>query len=286
MAPSDATYGLLQVSETFDSDLEGEDVGSASHGAQTVTTHGYGLLQVSESLNTDVEGNDFGSASHGGQAVTARGGARKYVKIFAMSVLLVGAVGIYFIGRSPSEVTQAQTSSEANADRFYEVEEDTPDSTPPPSGTVAGQLSMQVSNPDQFLTDPVALQATKESIAAIAGVPVTAVTDVKMLSMSGGSSNVQAVYTINAPDGNTNAVAEKINSSTPEADSQILTQKIADAGLSATYPDTSVQTAAATPGPTPNPCDTTLAPNPCDTTLAPNPCDTTQAPGMLARLFR
>merc|ERR1712222_306007 len=106
-----------------------------------------------------------------------------------------------------------------------------------------------------------------------------------------GSSNGQAVYTINAPEGNTNAVAEKINSSTPEADSQILTQKIADAGLSATYPDTSVQTASATPGPTPNPCDTTtLAPNTCDTTVAPGPApgpapapgpgDTTKAPGM------
>jgi len=68
------------------------------------------------------------------------------------------------------------------------------------------------------------------------------------------------------------------------------------AKLSSAYPDTSVQTADAAPGPTPNPCDTTLAPgpapaptpapNPCDTTLAPNPCDTTQPPGMLPRLFR
>merc|ERR1712060_583244 len=106
----------------------------------------------------------------------------------------------------------------------------------------------------------------------------------------------QAVYTIDAPDGNTDAIAEKINNSTPEADSAILSEKIAASGISATYPETKVVTIDATPGPTPNPCDTTLAPgpspaptpppNPCDTTLAPNPCDTTQAPGMLARLFR
>merc|ERR1712048_744408 len=135
--------------------------------------------------------------------------------------------------------------------------------------------------------DPEALQAVKESIARIADVPVSAVTDVQMLSMSGDNGNVKVLYTIDAPDGNTDAVAQRINSSTPEADSQILSEQIAAAGLSATYPDTKVNSVNATPGPTPNPCDTTTAsgptpgptwrptpaPNPCDTT--PNPCDTT-----------
>merc|ERR1719401_58364 len=98
-----------------------------------------------------------------------------------------------------------------------------------------------------------------------------------MLSMSGGSGNLQAVYTIDVPDGSANEVAQRLTSSSPDADSQILSDKIAAAGLSATYPETKVVSVSATPGPTtaPNPCDTTtLAPTP-----APNPCDTTTAAG-------
>merc|ERR1712224_176605 len=114
--------------------------------------------------------------------------------------------------------------------------------------------------------------------------------------MSGDNGNVKVVYTIDAPDGKTDEVAQRINSSTPEADSQILSEQIAAAGLSATYPDTKVNSANATPGPTPNPCDITTAPGPtpCDTTMAPgptpaptpgptpapvNPCGTTSVPG-------
>merc|ERR1719221_800908 len=135
-------------------------------------------------------------------------------------------------------------------------------------------MGMQVSNPDQFLTDPAALQAVKATIAEIAGVPVSTVTDVQMLSTSGASGNIQVVYTIDAPDGNANEIAQKINSSDLATDSKILSEQIAAAGISATYPETTVVSIDAKPGPTPAP---TPAPNPCDTTA--NPCGTTMAAG-------
>merc|ERR1712032_1190617 len=158
----------------------------------------------------------------------------------------------------------------------YEVSEDTADSTAPPGVTVVGQLRMQVSDPAKFAKDPAAMQAVKESIAKIAGVPVSAVKGVKMFPVSGASGMVQA-------------------------DFKILAGEIAAAGLSAKYPETKVVMISAsmnpcdtTPGPE-NPCDTTSATasptagpeNPCATTSAPeNPCGTTQATGVLAKIFR
>merc|ERR1740121_1711172 len=107
-----------------------------------------------------------------------------------MFVLLVGAVGIYSVARSTSDIAPAQPSDngydEAGDNRFYEVAQD--DSTPAPDTTVSGQLLMQVSNPAQFANDPSALNAVKESIAKIAGVPVTAVTDVTMVADSNGQA--------------------------------------------------------------------------------------------------
>merc|ERR1740122_432976 len=116
------------------------------------------------------------------------------------------------------------------------------------------------------------------------GVPVSAVKDVKMFPVLGASGEVQADFKIDALGDTANDVVDQISSSTPEANSQILSAAIAAAGLSAEYPETKVLMISATA----NPCDTTTAPvNPCATTLAPeNPCGTTQAPGMLARLFR
>jgi len=257
----------------------------------------YGLLSVSETSDTDLEDVGSGSAEHDGQAVKTRGGATKYVKMFAMLVLLVGAVGIYSVASSPPKVMKEKTSDEAGDNRFYEVGEDTtapPDSTAPPGVPVAGQMRMQVSDPAQFANDPGALQAVKESIAKIAGVPVSAVKDVKMFPVLGASGVVQADFKIDAPGDTANDVVDQISSSTPEANSQILSAAIAAAGLSAKYPETKVLMISATANPCDtttspeNPCATTLAPvNPCVTTLAPeNPCGTTQAPGMLARLFR
>jgi len=284
----------------------------------------YGLLQA----DTDIESVAGGLAAHDGGAVMTRGGATKYVKLLAMFVLLVGAVGIYSVASSTSEIAPAQPSDngydEAGDNRFYEVAQD--DSTPAPDTTVSGQLLMQVSNPAQFANDPSALNAVKESIAKIAGVPVTAVTDVTMVADSNGQ--VRADFKIDVPADTADSVAAAISSSTPEADSKILSDEIAAAGLSATYPETTVVTATAEvptpnpcvttagPNPGPNPCVTTPGPvtipppvttampvnpcdttpgsvttpgpvNPCGTTVAPaNPCDTTQAPGMLARIFR
>jgi len=257
----------------------------------------YGLIQLSESLNTDLEDVCSGSSAHERRAVTTHGRTTKHVKIFALLVLLVGAVWIYSMTSSTPEVSQATASNEAGEDRFYEVGEDTtapPDSTAPPGVTVVGQMRMQVSDPDQFASDPAALQAVKKSIAKIAGVPVSAVKDVKMFPVSGASGMVQADFKIDVPGDNADKVVERISSSTPEANSNILSAEIAAAGLSAKYPETKVVMINATANPcdtTPapqNPCDTTSAPaNPCATTLAPqNPCGTTQAPGMLARLFR
>merc|ERR1719517_245589 len=199
-----------------------------------------------------------------------------------MLVLLVGAVGIYSMTSSTPEVTNAQPSNQASEARFFEVSEDTADSTAPPGVTVVGQLRMQVSDPAQFASDPAAMQAVKKSIAIIAGVPVSAVKDVKMFPVSGASGMVQADFKIDVSADNADQVVERISSSTPKADSKILAEQIAAAGLSATYPETKVVMISATL----NPCDTTSAPasptpgpeNPCATTSAPeNPCATTSA---------
>merc|ERR1719343_904518 len=56
-----------------------------------------------------------------------------------MLVLLVGAVGIYSMASSTAEVTKAQPSNQASEAQFYEVSEDTADSTAPPGVTVVGQ---------------------------------------------------------------------------------------------------------------------------------------------------
>jgi len=251
----------------------------------------YVLLQVGETPLTDLEDVGRGSEPHEEAAVLARGGAGKYVKMFAMLVLLVGAVGIYSMASSTAEVTKAQPSNQASEAQFYEVSEDTADSTAPPGVTVVGQLRMQVSDPAKFAKDPAAMQAVKESIAKIAGVPVSAVKDVKMFPVSGASGMVQADFKIDVPADNADQVVERISSSTPEADSKILAGEIAAAGLSAKYPVTKVVTIGATL----NPCDTTPLPasttpgpvNPCVTTSAPaNPCGTTQAAGVFAKIFR
>merc|ERR1719499_232272 len=116
------------------------------------------------------------------------------------------------------------------------------------------------------------------------------------------NGQVRADFKIDVPADTADSVAARISNSTPEADSKILSDEIAAAGLSATYPETKVLTATAD-APTPNPCATTPGPNPgpnpCVTTPGPvttppsvttpmpvNPCDTTQAPGILARMFR
>merc|ERR1712032_981643 len=126
----------------------------------------------------------------------------------------------------------AQPSNQASEAQFYEVSEDTADSTAPPGVTVVGQLRMQVSDPAKFAKDPAAMQAVKESIAKIAGVPVSAVKGVKMFPVSGASGMVQADFKIDVPADNASA------------------------------------TASPTPGPE-NPCATTSAPeNPCGTTQA------------------
>merc|ERR1719517_1693 len=201
-----------------------------------------------------------------------------------MLVLFVGAVGIYSMASSTAEVTKAQPSNQASEAQFYEVSEDTADSTAPPGVTVVGQLRMQVSDPAKFAKDPAAMQAVKESIAKIAGVPVSAVKDVKMFPVSGASGLVQADFKIDVPSDNADQGVERISSSTPEADSKILAGEIAAAGLSAKYPETKVVMISAST----NPCDTTPGPeNPCATTSAPaNPCGTTQATGVLAKIFR
>merc|ERR1719237_366953 len=208
-----------------------------------------------------------------------------------MLVLLVGAVGIYSMASSTAEVTKAQPSNQASEAQFYEVSEDTADSTAPPVVTVVGQLRMQVSDPAQFAKDPAAMQAVKKSIAKIAGVPVSAVRDVKMFPVSGASGMVQADFKIDLPADNADQVVQRISSSTPEANSKILAGEIAAAGLSATYPVTKVVTIGATVNPcdtTPGPASTTPGPvNPCVTTAAPaNPCATTQAAGVFAKIFR
>merc|ERR1719174_802923 len=208
-----------------------------------------------------------------------------------MLVLLVGAVGIYSMASSTAEVTKAQPSNQASEAQFYEVSEDTADSTAPPGVTVVGQLRMQVSDPAKFAKDPAAMQAVKESIAKIAGVPVSAVRDVKMFPVSGASGMVQADFKIDLPADNADQVVQRISSSTPEANSKILAGEIAAAGLSATYPVTKVVTIGATVNPcdtTPGPASTTPGPvNPCVTTAAPaNPCATTQAAGVFAKIFR
>merc|ERR1719237_51289 len=208
-----------------------------------------------------------------------------------MMVLLVGGVGIYSMTSSTPGVTKAQPSDQASDALLYEVSEDAADSTAPPGVTVVGQLRMQVSDSAQFAKDPAAMQAVKESIAKIAGVPVSAVRDVKMFPVSGASGMVQADFKIDVPADNADQVVERISSSTPEADSKILAGEIAAAGLSAKYPETKVVMISAST----NPCDTTPGPeNPCDTTSASasstpapeNPCGTTQATGVLAKIFR
>merc|ERR1719476_519871 len=208
-----------------------------------------------------------------------------------MMVLLVGAVGIYSMTSSTPGVTKAQPSDRASEALLYEVSEDAADSTAPPGVTVVGQLRMQVSDPAQFAKDPAAMQAVKESIAKIAGVPVSAVRDVKMFPVSGASGMVQADFKIDVTADKADQVVERVSSSTPEADSKILAGEIAAAGLSAKYPVTKVVTIGATL----NPCDTTPLPasttpgpvNPCVTTSAPaNPCGTTQAAGVFAKIFR
>merc|ERR1740129_865779 len=116
-----------------------------------------------------------------------------------MLVLLAVAAGIYFVTSSPPKVTQAQPSdNEAVINQFYEVAQDT-DSTAPPGVTVVGQLRMQVSDPSQFANDPAALQAVKQSIAKIAGVPASAVKDLKMFPVVGASGVVQADFNIDVP---------------------------------------------------------------------------------------
>merc|ERR550525_1426741 len=86
------------------------------------------------------------------------------------------------------------------------------------------------------------------------------------------NGQVRADFKIDVPADTTESVAARISSSTPEADSKILSDEIAAAGLSATYPETKVVTATAEV-PTPNPCVTTPGPNP-----GPNPCITTPGP--------
>merc|ERR1719401_3413451 len=199
------------------------------------------------------------------------------------------AAGIYSVTKAPSRVAGAQPSNknydEAHENLFYEEAED---STPSPgSSTVSGMLSIQSSDPGQFANDPAALQSVTETIAAIAGVPASTVGDVSMTTVNG---EVQASFTITVPAGQADDVAAQISSSTPESDSAILSEKLDDAGLSATYPNSKVTAAEAAPGPGPtpapttDPCVTTPGPkpgptpaptnDPCDTTPA-NPCDTT-----------
>merc|ERR1739838_127534 len=134
-------------------------------------------------------------------------------------------------------------------------------STPPPeSATVTGVLSIEVANPDQFASDKAALEAVTKTVAEIAGVPVSAIEDVKMGNVDG---IVKADFTINVPADQADQVADKIKNSTPESDSAILSEKLDDAGISATYPDAKVTNAEAevptpapTPAPTPGPAPT------------------------------
>jgi len=251
----------------------------------------YTLLQTNGTADIDPEDVSSGFASYDEEAASSRVGVTKYAKALSVLLLLGMAVGIYSVANSPAGVVGAQPSGneyeEAHNNLFYEVGEDV-DSTPPPqSGTVVGQLGLSVSSPDAFANDPGAYQAVKETIGEIAGVPPSAVTDVELVSVNG---IVQANFKITPPAGRTAAeVAAQVSNSSPESDSAILSEKIADAGLSATYPDakvTAVQAAvegATTPAPvttTPvNPCATTPAPTPAPVTTVPvNPCTTTPAP--------
>merc|ERR1719240_410687 len=88
------------------------------------------------------------------------------------------------------------------------------------------------------------------------------------------NGEVQASFTITVPAGQADDVADTISNSTPESDSAILSEKLDDAGLSATYPDSKVTAAEAAPTPGPTPAPTT---DPCVTTPA-NPCVRTSAP--------
>jgi len=167
----------------------------------------YELIQVGETLDVDLEKAGSGSAANYGRAVTAHGGMTKYVSIVAM-LLLAGAAAIYSVTSSPPKVTQAYPSdNEAVVNQFYEVAQDT-DSTAPPGVTVAGQLRIQVSDPSQFANDPAALQAVKQSIAKIAGVPASAVKDVKMFPVVGASGVVQADFKIDVPAENADQVVD------------------------------------------------------------------------------
>jgi len=257
----------------------------------------YALLEISENADSDPEIPGVGSDSDAEDAGRTHGGVAKFAKPLAVLLLLGMAAGIYSVTKSPSGVAGAQPSSqnydEAHENLLYEEGED---STPSPgSSTVSGMLSIQSSDPGQFANDPAAQQAVTETIAAIAGVPVSTVKDVSMTTVNG---EVQASFTITVPAGQADDVAAQISSSTPESDSAILSEKLDDAGLSATYPNSKVTAAEAapTPGPTPapttDPCVTTTG-NPCVTTSAPapgptpvNPCGTTPAPGMFKRIFR
>jgi len=282
----------------------------------------YALLQVSETADSGPEDVESAFASNDGAARTTRAGVTKYTKALAVLLLVGVGIGIYSVANSHPGATGQVDEKEYEEDHsnaFYEVSEDVDTTAPAQSSTVEGQLGLSVGNPDAFANDPQALLAVKESIAEIAGVPVSAVQDVNLVTVNGA---VQANFKIDVPAGQGDQVADQISSSDPNADSAILSQKIADAGLSATYPDAKVTEAEATPvtatttqapvtpstttplspcvttstnpgTPAPaNPCATTLVPNgnPCGTTAAPvNPCATTPAPtgfGRLSQVFR
>jgi len=218
----------------------------------------YALLQVGETVDRDPENVDIGSTSNDEHTGSTRGGVTKFAKPLAVLLLLGMAVGIYSVANSPSGVAGVQPSDkeygEANENLFYEVAEDLGGSTPPPeSATVTGVLSIEVANPDQFASDQAALEAVTKTVAEIAGVPVSAIEDVKMVNVDG---IVKADFTINVPADQADQVADKIKNSTPESDSAILSEKLDDAGISATYPDAKVTNAEAevpTPAPTPAP---------------------------------
>merc|ERR1740129_2414030 len=144
----------------------------------------------------------------------------------------------------------------------------------PTLASVTGKLSLEVLNPDKFAADQKALEAVTKCVAAIAGVLASAVRDVRMTTVNG---EVEVSYTIRVPEGEANQVADRISNSTPESDTAILSEKLDDAGISATYPDSKVTGAEAEPAPTPTPAPTpgpTPAPTPGPTpgpTPAPTP---------------
>merc|ERR1719476_203895 len=128
-----------------------------------VRKNNYQLIRVRETVEVDPEGAYIGDTFNDDDAGSTRGPVTKFAKPLAVLLLLGISVGIYSVVNSPSGVAGAKPSDkeydEAHENLFYQVAEDSGSTAPPAPSTVTGQLTMEVTNPDQFANDPAALQA-------------------------------------------------------------------------------------------------------------------------------